>query len=100
MCVLARSAYLPSRVQLIVTSWTVARQAPLSMEFLRQEYWGLDCRFLLQGIFLIQGSTHVSCKSCIGRQILYHYTTWEAHISQFIHIYVVFAELFESMFQF
>ena len=22
--------------------------------------------------------THVSCVSCIGRQILYHYATWEA----------------------
>ena len=28
-----------SRVQLSVTSWTVARQAPLSVEFSRQEYW-------------------------------------------------------------
>ena len=28
-----------SRVQLFVTSWTVAHQAPLSMEFSRQEYW-------------------------------------------------------------
>ena len=28
-----------SRVQLFVTSWTVALQAPLSMEFSRQEYW-------------------------------------------------------------
>ena len=28
-----------SRVQFIVTSWTVARQAPLSMGFSRQEYW-------------------------------------------------------------
>ena len=28
-----------SHVQLFVTSWTVARQAPLSMEFSRQEYW-------------------------------------------------------------
>ena len=26
-------------VQLFATPWTVARQAPLSMEFLRQEYW-------------------------------------------------------------
>ena len=27
-----------------MTSWTVARQAPLSMEFSRQEYWsGLPC---------------------------------------------------------
>ena len=28
-----------SRVQLFVTPWTVARQAPLSMEFSRQKYW-------------------------------------------------------------
>ena len=32
MCVL-------SRAQLFVTPWTVACQAPLSIEFLRQEYW-------------------------------------------------------------
>ena len=28
-----------SSVQLFVTPWTAARQAPLSMEFSRQEYW-------------------------------------------------------------
>ena len=28
-----------SSVQLFVTLWTVARQAPLSMRFSRQEYW-------------------------------------------------------------
>ena len=28
-----------SRVQLFAAPWTVARQAPLSMEFSRQEYW-------------------------------------------------------------
>ena len=28
-----------SRVQLFATSWTVTSQAPLSMEFSRQEYW-------------------------------------------------------------
>ena len=28
-----------SRVQLCVTLWIVARQAPLSMGFSRQEYW-------------------------------------------------------------
>ena len=28
-----------SHIQLIVTSWTLARQAPLSMWFSRQEYW-------------------------------------------------------------
>ena len=30
---------LVSRVQLFATLWTVARQALLSMEFSRQEYW-------------------------------------------------------------
>ena len=28
-----------SRVQLFVTPWTIAHQAPLSMGFSRQEYW-------------------------------------------------------------
>ena len=37
-----------------VTPWTGAQQAPLSMEFSRQEYWnGLP--FLSPGIFLTQG---------------------------------------------
>ena len=30
---------LLSRVQLFLTPWTVAREAPLSMGFPRQEYW-------------------------------------------------------------
>ena len=35
---------LLNRVQLFVTPWTVAHQAPLSMKFSRQEYWsGLLC---------------------------------------------------------
>ena len=29
-----------SRIRLFVTPWTVANQAPLSMGFPRQEYWG------------------------------------------------------------
>ena len=33
-----------SQVRLFATPWTAARQAPLSMEFSRQEYWsGLPC---------------------------------------------------------
>ena len=40
LCVLSRF----SRVQLFVTPWTVARQAPLSTGFSRQEYWsGFPC---------------------------------------------------------
>ena len=38
----------------LVTPWTVARQAPLSIGFPRQEYWSIPV-FLLQGIFLTQG---------------------------------------------
>ena len=38
-------ASILSCVQLFVTPWTVACQAPLSMEFSRQEYWsGLPFR--------------------------------------------------------
>ena len=41
-CVYVLSRF--SRVQLFVTPWTVAHQAPLSMEFSRQKYWsGLPC---------------------------------------------------------
>ena len=32
-------AQLLSRVSLFVSPWTVPRQAPLPMEFSRQEYW-------------------------------------------------------------
>ena len=38
MCVYVCVCVL-SHVQLFVTSWTVARQALLSMGFFRQEYW-------------------------------------------------------------
>ena len=44
-----------SHVQLFVTPWTVACQDPLSMRFSMQEYWS-GFHFLLQGIFLTQGS--------------------------------------------
>ena len=37
-------------VRLFETPWTVAYQAPPSMEFSRKEYWSLF-HFLLQGIF-------------------------------------------------
>ena len=40
-------------VQVFVTLWTVAHQAPLSVGFSRQEYWS---GFHVQGIFPTQGS--------------------------------------------
>ena len=45
-----------SRVRLFGTPWTVVRQAPLSMEFFRQEYRG-GCQVLVQGIFLTSNRT-------------------------------------------
>ena len=48
------AAYLISSPTL-VTSWTVARQAPLSMGF-PSKNTGMGCHFLPQGIFLTQGS--------------------------------------------
>ena len=41
-------------LQLFLTLWTVACQAPLSLGFSQQEYWS-GCRALLQRIFLTQG---------------------------------------------
>ena len=44
-----------SRVRLFVIPWTVAHQAPRSMGFSGMNT-GVGCHFLLQGIFLTQGS--------------------------------------------
>ena len=53
---------LLSCVQLFATLWTVAQQAPLSMEFSRREYWsGLPC--LLPGTFPTQGLN--LCLQCL-----------------------------------
>ena len=58
-----------SHVQLFATPWTVAHQAPLSMEFSREEYWsGLPC---LPPGDLPDPWVKESCVSCIDRQILY-----------------------------
>ena len=59
---------LLSHFRLFATPWTVACQAPLSMEFSRQEYWS-GSHSLLQGIFPTQGSNQ-GFPRC--RQILYH----------------------------
>ena len=52
-CQIGPCAQLLSHVQLFATPWTVARQAPLSMEFSRQKYWD-GLHWLLQGTFLNQ----------------------------------------------
>ena len=62
-----------SCVQLCVTLWTVARQAALSMEFSRQENQsGLTISYY-RGSSQPRDQTCVSCISCIGSQIHYHW---------------------------
>ena len=53
-------------VRVFVTPWTVAHQAPMSMEFSRQEHWsGL---LFPSPVDLLDSGT--SCVSYIGRRIL------------------------------
>ena len=61
MCVLSHF----SLVWLFVTLWTIACQAPLSMGFPGKNT-GVGCHALLQEIFSIQGSNHVTCGSCMA----------------------------------
>ena len=58
-----------------MSPWTVALQAPLSVEFSRQEYWSGYCHALLQGIFPTQGS-NLGLLHC--RQTLYRLSPREA----------------------
>ena len=39
LCFCVRTCLVLSHIRLFVTVWTVARQAPLSMAFPKQEYW-------------------------------------------------------------
>ena len=62
-----------SRVRLFVTQWAITLQAPLSLEFSRQEYGsGLPCP-PPGGSSPWRYEHHVSC---IDRQILCHCATW------------------------
>ena len=75
---LARVLSYFSRVQLFVTPRiTIACQTPLSMRFSRQEYWsGLPCPRPDN-----LPDTGTEPVSCIGREVLYHWATWEAFTS-------------------
>ena len=65
-----------SRVRLFVIPWTVAHQASLSMGFPRWEHWSL-LPFPPPGD--LPGPRIKPTLSCISRQILDHWVTWEAH---------------------
>ena len=65
-------AELLSRVQLSVTLWTLAHQAPLTMGFSRQEYWTGLPRPLPVDLPDAGNWTRVSYISRIGRWVLDH----------------------------
>ena len=69
-----------SHFRLFVTPWTVARQAPLSMRFSRQECWsGLSCP--PPGDLPNPGSEPASLMSpALAGRFFTTNATWEAHL--------------------
>ena len=71
-----------SWVQLFATPWTVAHQAPCPGGSLGKNI-GVSCHFLLQGIFLIQGSNpHLESSALAGRFFTAS-ATWEAQLIEY-----------------
>ena len=60
----------------LVTSSTIARPAPPSMGFSRQDHWGGLLSFS-KGPSWPRDWTCISYGSCIGRRILHQWATWE-----------------------
>ena len=73
MCVYAQSC-------LVGTPWTVACQAPLSMEFPREEYWSVLLAFLLGTFHSGIKPTSLASPALIGR-LFATGATWETLIS-------------------
>ena len=68
-------------LELFVILWMVNPQAPLCPWNFPGKNTGVGCHFLLQGIFLIQGLNPCLLHLLYDRQILYHWTAWEALLS-------------------
>ena len=89
---LKRNLYIVSEVKslscvrLFVTPWSIAYQAPPSMEFSRQEYWS-GLHFLLQRIFPTQES-NLGLLHCW--QILYHLSYQGSPFYFTVHCYYDF----------
>ena len=94
VCVQVCVCELLIRVQFFVTPWTIAHQAPLSVEFFRQEYWQLEgCHSLLQRTFLSSGSnpespalqadsllSEPSEKTTISQVLLQYVVLWAGNV--------------------
>ena len=72
-----------SRVWLLAISWTGCSLQDSSWDYPGKNP-GVGCHFLLQGIFSTSHPTLISCVSCIGRRILYHWVIWEATMTLLI----------------
>ena len=75
-----------SRVQLFMTLWTIAHQAPLSVGFFRQEYWSGLPFFSSRASFRPRDWTRVSCVSYISSWV----TRWairKGPISILVNVY-------------
>ena len=77
-----------SHVWLFEILRTVACQAPLSMGLSWQEYWRRITISSTRGCSQFRDWTCLSCVYCIGRQILYHWATWEARL--WPHLFLIF----------
>ena len=64
--------------QLFATLWTIAWQAPLSIEFPRQEYWSGLPFSPSRGSSWPRDWTGISCVSCIAGRFFTHWTTGKA----------------------
>ena len=73
-----------SCVRLLVTPWTVAHQAPLSMGFSGQEYWSRLPFSSSRGSCWTRDGTIISCGSCIAGGFFTHWDTRETLASHIL----------------
>ena len=78
VCVCAQSV---SHVQLFSTPWTVSHEAPLSMEFSRQEYWSRLPFPPARDLPDPEIQTTSAMSPALAGMSFYLCVTWETHIS-------------------
>ena len=83
---------LLSHVQLFAVPWTVACLAPLSIGILQSGILEQVAISNSRGSSHPRDRTCIFCVSCIGRQVLYHWATWEV-LCLFISVYIGLVEL-------
>ena len=87
MCACTHSVAVLSHVQLFAALWTVALQAPLAMEFSRQEYWnGLPLP--LPQVLPSPGIKTASPSSPVLQADSLPLSHQGSHIYIYVHIYI------------